>query len=81
LVAARVRWTITPTKFSNQYYKMLTKFEWTEKSWPGEPGRPLQYKNEGEKMIPPPFPHAYHPLVPATTNLLIVVAPQTWARS
>lgn len=44
----RGRWTITPTKFSNQYYKMLTKFEWTEKSWPGEPDRPLQYKNEGK---------------------------------
>lgn len=46
--ACGCRWTITPTKFSNQYYKMLTKFEWTEKAWPGEPDRPLQYKNEGQ---------------------------------
>ncbi|EMS23109.1 hypothetical protein NBRC10512_001634 [Rhodotorula toruloides] len=34
-------WSVTPTKFSNQYYK-LTKFKWEKKPWQG----PIQFKNE-----------------------------------
>lgn len=35
-------WSVSPTKFSTQYYKMLTKFKWEKKDWAG----PFQYKNE-----------------------------------
>lgn len=35
-------WVVSPTRFSNQYFKMLTKFNWTPKEWTG----PFQYKNE-----------------------------------
>lgn len=42
-------WVVSPTRFSTQYFKMLTKFEWTPKEWTG----PFQYKNEalGEELM------------------------------
>ncbi|GAA5872566.1 hypothetical protein JCM1840_004838 [Sporobolomyces johnsonii] len=42
-------WTISPTRFSTQYFKMLTKFKWDKKTWQG----PVQYKNEdlGEELM------------------------------
>ncbi|GAA5908995.1 hypothetical protein JCM8208_007137 [Rhodotorula glutinis] len=42
-------WSVTPTKFSTQYYKMLTKFKWEEKKWEG----PRQFRNEdlGEELM------------------------------
>ncbi|CEQ42548.1 SPOSA6832_04352 [Sporobolomyces salmonicolor] len=42
-------WTISPTRFSTQYFKMLTKFKWDKKTWEG----PVQYKNEdlGEELM------------------------------
>lgn len=42
-------WVVSPTRFSNQYFKMLTKFKWTPKEWTG----PFQYKNEdlGEELM------------------------------
>lgn len=32
-------WTFSPTRFSNQYYVLLSKLKWTEKNWDG----PKQY--------------------------------------
>ncbi|KAI5481359.1 hypothetical protein MNV49_004981 [Pseudohyphozyma bogoriensis] len=42
-------WTVTPTRFSNMYYKMLTKYEWQEKKWDG----PKQFRNDdlGEELM------------------------------
>ncbi|ORY76267.1 heme peroxidase [Leucosporidium creatinivorum] len=42
-------WVVNPTRFSNQYYKMLTKFKWTKKEWTG----PFQYRNDdlGEELM------------------------------
>ncbi|GAA5825026.1 hypothetical protein JCM5353_001150 [Sporobolomyces roseus] len=42
-------WSVTPTKFSTQYFKMLHKFKWEKKQWEG----PIQYKNEdlGEELM------------------------------
>ncbi|SCZ97889.1 BZ3500_MvSof-1268-A1-R1_Chr3-3g06436 [Microbotryum saponariae] len=42
-------WSMSPTKFSTQYYRMLTKFKWEKKDWTG----PFQYKNEdlGEELM------------------------------
>ncbi|GAA5876465.1 hypothetical protein JCM3774_003784 [Rhodotorula dairenensis] len=41
-------WSVTPTKFSTQYFK-LTKFKWEKKTWEG----PVQYKNTdlGEELM------------------------------
>ncbi|GAA6019284.1 hypothetical protein JCM8202_000963 [Rhodotorula sphaerocarpa] len=41
-------WSVTPTKFSTQYYK-LTKFKWEKKTWEG----PVQFKNTdlGEELM------------------------------
>ncbi|GAA5969740.1 hypothetical protein JCM8115_001831 [Rhodotorula mucilaginosa] len=41
-------WSVTPTKFSTQYFK-LTKFKWEKKTWDG----PVQYKNTdlGEELM------------------------------
>lgn len=42
-------WVVSPTRFSNQYFKMLTNFKWEKKDWTG----PFQYKNEdlGEELM------------------------------
>ena len=42
-------WVVSPTRFSNQYFKMLTNFKWEKKEWTG----PFQYKNEdlGEELM------------------------------
>lgn len=43
-------WTHTPTRFSNQYFKLLTGLTWTEKKWNG----PKQYEDaDGELMMLP----------------------------
>ncbi|GAA5913898.1 hypothetical protein JCM6882_004390 [Rhodosporidiobolus microsporus] len=43
-------WTVTPTRFTNQFYKMLVKFKFEKKVWEG----PVQFKkNEdlGEELM------------------------------
>ncbi|KAM0789707.1 cytochrome c peroxidase [Microbotryomycetes sp. NB124-2] len=42
-------WSITPTRFSNSYYKMLTQLEWKKRDWEG----PFQYHNDdlGESLM------------------------------
>jgi cytochrome c peroxidase len=43
-------WTHTPTRFSNQYYKLLLKLKWSKKEWKG----PEQFVDpEGELMMLP----------------------------
>lgn len=43
-------WTFTPTRFSNQYYKLLLGEKWSPKKWDG----PLQYEDStGELMMLP----------------------------
>ncbi|KAJ3080091.1 cytochrome c peroxidase [Quaeritorhiza haematococci] len=43
-------WTHTPTRFSNQYFVLLTKLKWTKKQWDG----PEQYEDpSGELMMLP----------------------------
>ncbi|KAI8619750.1 heme peroxidase [Chytriomyces sp. MP71] len=43
-------WTNTPTRFSNQYFKLLAKEKWTKKKWSG----PEQYEDpSGELMMLP----------------------------
>ncbi|KAJ3266798.1 hypothetical protein HDU77_010179 [Chytriomyces hyalinus] len=43
-------WTNTPTRFSNQYFKLLVKEKWTKKKWDG----PEQYEDpSGELMMLP----------------------------
>ncbi|GAA6013427.1 hypothetical protein JCM10207_008840 [Rhodosporidiobolus poonsookiae] len=42
-------WSVTPTRFSTQFFRMLVRFKWEEKVWEG----PVQYKNEdlGEELM------------------------------
>ncbi|GAA5955796.1 hypothetical protein JCM10213_001748 [Rhodosporidiobolus nylandii] len=42
-------WSVTPTRFTTQFYKMLVKFKYEKKVWEG----PVQYKNEdlGEELM------------------------------
>jgi len=42
-------WVINPTRFSNQYYKMLTTLKWEPRKWTG----PFQYRNAelGEELM------------------------------
>ncbi|KAI8803013.1 heme peroxidase [Cladochytrium replicatum] len=40
-------WTHTPTRFSNQYYVLLTKVKWTKKNWDG----PLQYADPEDELM------------------------------
>ncbi len=44
-------WTYTPTRFSNQYFVLLTKLQWAPRTWEG----PLQYENvpDGDLMMLP----------------------------
>ncbi|KAI9094327.1 heme peroxidase [Phlyctochytrium arcticum] len=40
-------WTYTPTRFSNQYFKLLTSVDWVKKKWDG----PLQYVDEDDELM------------------------------
>ncbi|TPX56834.1 hypothetical protein PhCBS80983_g04250 [Powellomyces hirtus] len=40
-------WTHTPTRFSNQYYKLLTTVNWVKRDWDG----PLQYRDEDDELM------------------------------
>ncbi|TPX64237.1 hypothetical protein SpCBS45565_g06059 [Spizellomyces sp. 'palustris'] len=40
-------WTYTPTRFSNQYFKLLTSVDWRKKKWDG----PLQYVDEDDELM------------------------------
>jgi len=40
-------WVNNPTKFSNQYFKLLRSLEWKPKKWNG----PLQYADEDDKLM------------------------------
>jgi cytochrome c peroxidase len=45
-----IAWTYSPTRFSNQYFILLTKEKWTKKKWSG----PEQYENpDGDLMMLP----------------------------
>ncbi|KAJ3295532.1 hypothetical protein HDU79_009045 [Rhizoclosmatium sp. JEL0117] len=40
-------WTNTPTRFSNQYFKLLVNETWTKKEWNG----PLQYEDSSKELM------------------------------
>ncbi|KAL7751577.1 heme peroxidase [Sorochytrium milnesiophthora] len=40
-------WTYTPTRFSNQYFKLLLNTTWTPKKWAG----PLQYADPEDELM------------------------------
>ncbi|KAI8822852.1 heme peroxidase [Fimicolochytrium jonesii] len=40
-------WTHTPTRFSNQYFKLLTGLTWRKKEWDG----PVQYTDEDDELM------------------------------
>ncbi|KNE67471.1 hypothetical protein AMAG_11933, partial [Allomyces macrogynus ATCC 38327] len=40
-------WTYTPTRFSNQYYKLLLSVKWVEKKWDG----PKQFVDEDDELM------------------------------
>jgi catalase (peroxidase I) len=40
-------WTYTPTRFSNQYFKLLKVLKWKKKQWDG----PLQYVDENDELM------------------------------
>ncbi|KAJ3176883.1 cytochrome c peroxidase [Geranomyces variabilis] len=40
-------WTHTPTRFSNQYYKLLTTVNWVPREWDG----PLQYRDDDDELM------------------------------
>ncbi|KAJ1562664.1 hypothetical protein HK096_005932, partial [Nowakowskiella sp. JEL0078] len=40
-------WTNTPTRFSNQYFILLTSVKWKKKEWSG----PLQYVDENDELM------------------------------
>jgi cytochrome c peroxidase len=40
-------WTNTPTRFSNQYFVLLTTVKWTKKKWDG----PEQYADPDDELM------------------------------
>ncbi|KNE64053.1 hypothetical protein AMAG_09111 [Allomyces macrogynus ATCC 38327] len=40
-------WTYTPTRFSNQYFKLLLSVKWVEKKWDG----PKQFVDEDDELM------------------------------
>ncbi|KAL0478803.1 heme-binding peroxidase [Acrasis kona] len=40
-------WTYTPTRFTNQYFKLLTTVDWQPKKWDG----PLQYVDPDDELM------------------------------
>lgn len=46
-ICLTIAWTYTPTRFSNQYFKLLTTVDWRKKKWDG----PLQYVDEDDELM------------------------------
>ncbi|KDN52679.1 class II peroxidase [Tilletiaria anomala UBC 951] len=51
-------WVPNPTRFSNQYYKLLLKLKWQPKNWKGRQGMPFQWAakapgvgDDGEELM------------------------------
>jgi catalase (peroxidase I) len=42
-----IAWTNTPTRFSNQYFKLLATVEWKKKKWDG----PEQYADPEDELM------------------------------
>ncbi|KAJ3363242.1 cytochrome c peroxidase [Allomyces javanicus] len=48
-------WTYTPTRFSNQYYKLLLSLKWKERKWDG----PKQFADEDDELVMLPAEMAF----------------------
>lgn len=47
IFAITLAWTHTPTRFSNQYFILLTKLNWVKKEWNG----PEQYRDPSDELM------------------------------
>ncbi|KAJ3363752.1 cytochrome c peroxidase [Allomyces arbusculus] len=48
-------WTYTPTRFSNQYFKLLLSLKWKERKWDG----PKQFADEDDELVMLPAEMAF----------------------